>query len=143
MFLKKAVQLLKKKKGDIVVLNNCNWKKIWNKRFQKPLNDLENFNYLKKNNEKYLTEIGGTPKKLAHIKGQFAGLFKITPKGWSYILNFIKKDKVNIKKIDITTFFSLFLKKNRFIIKIVDYKGMWFEIDTVKDLKILNSRKII
>ena len=65
---KKSCSIIKKKEGDIVVLNNCNWKKIWNKRFQKPLNDLENFNYLKKNNEKYLTEIGGTPKKLAHIK---------------------------------------------------------------------------
>jgi len=141
VFKKEAIRLLKEKKGDIVVLNNCNWKKTWKRRFKKPLNDLEKFNYIKKNDEKYLTEIGGTPKNLNSIRGQFAGLFKITPRGWRHILNLIKKDKIDIKKIDMTTFFSFFLKKKKLIIKIVDYKGMWFEIDTVKDFKILNSTK--
>lgn len=143
LYNQNAIKLLKQAKGDIVILNNTNWKKTWKKRFKKPLNDLEKFNYTKKNDEKYLTEIGGTPKNLNSIKGQFAGLFKITPKGWRYILNLIKKDKIDIKKIDMTTFFSFFLKKKKLIIKIVDYKGMWFEIDTVKDFKILNSTKIL
>ena len=32
-------------------------------------------------------------------------------------------------------------KKYQRMIKIVDYKNMWFEIDTVDDFKILNSHK--
>ena len=35
--------MLAKTKGDIVILNNVNWKKIWKLRFKNPLDDLENF----------------------------------------------------------------------------------------------------
>ena len=39
-----------------------------------------------------------------------------------------------------TSFFSKFVRKNKNIIKIVDYKEMWFEIDTIKDYRLLNSK---
>ena len=42
-----AISLLAKAKGDIVILNNVNWKKIWKLRFKNPLDDLENFDYFK------------------------------------------------------------------------------------------------
>ena len=45
-------------------------------RFKNPLDDLETFNFSKKD-IKYLTDIGGKPKSISSIKGQFAGLFKI------------------------------------------------------------------
>ena len=41
-----------------------------------------------------------------------------------------------------TSFFSKFIKKNQFVVKIVDYKNMWFEVDTINDLNILNSKDI-
>jgi len=137
----KALDLLKKNKGKIVLVSNNNWKKVWKKRFKKPLSDLESFQYKKKNNIKYLSEIGAKPKKISSIKGQFAGLFKITPKGWKVMLEYIKKDNVNINNLDITSFFSAFVKKHSDFIQIADYNGMWFEVDTVKDFKILNSKK--
>ena len=77
---------------------------------------------------------------MSSIKGQFGGLIKITPHGWKRIQNFIKEDKINIKKLDMTSFFSKFTKKNKFVVKIVDYKNMWFEVDTINDLNILNSK---
>ena len=57
------------------------------------------------------------------------------------MLEYIKKDSVNINNLDITSFFSAFVKKHSDFIQIADYNGMWFEVDTVKDFKILNSKK--
>ena len=51
------------------------------------------------------------------------------------ILEFIKLHNTNIKKIDITSFFSKFIKKNKKIIKVVDYDKSWYEIDTLNDFK--------
>lgn len=130
-----AIKLLIKEKGDIVILNNINWKKIWKLRFKNPLNDLENFNYQKTKEGKYITKIGGKVSSLSSIKGQFAGLFKISPKGWKMISEFNKLHNVNVKKLDITSFFSQFIKKNKKIIKVVDYSNSWFEIDTINDFK--------
>ena len=48
IFKKSAIKLLKESKGEIVILNNSNWKKTWKLRFKKPLKDLESFDYSKK-----------------------------------------------------------------------------------------------
>ena len=37
------IKILKKMKGDICILSNNNWKKLWKKRFKNPLSDLESF----------------------------------------------------------------------------------------------------
>jgi choline kinase len=136
-----AIKLLMNENGDIVFLNNVNWKKIWKIRFKKPLNDLENFNFIKTNAGDFLTKIGGKVKKLSSINGQFAGLFKITPNGWKIILEFIKKNKIDITDLDITSFFSKFLKKYKKIIKVVHYNKTWFEIDSLSDFNKLNIYK--
>lgn len=142
IYKKSAIKLLKKTKGEIVILNNANWKKTWKLRFKKPLKDLESFDYSKDSRGYYLTKIGCDVKNLLEIKGQFAGLFKITPKGWKIIIDFIKKEKLNINYLDMTSFFSKFIKKHSRVIKVVHYNKLWFEIDTVQDFKLLNSNKI-
>ncbi len=133
---KEALKLLIQEKGDIIILNNVNWKKIWKLRFKNPLKDLENFDY----KGKYLTRIGGKVETMSSVKGQFAGLFKISPKGWKIISKFIQIEKIDINKIDITSFFSKFVKKNQKIVKVVNYNKMWFEVDTIKDHRLLNSK---
>ena len=41
LYKQNAIKLLKQAKGDIVILNNTNWRKTWKKRFKTPLSDLE------------------------------------------------------------------------------------------------------
>lgn len=142
IYEKEAIKLLIKERGDIVVLNNTNWKKIWKLRFKNPLDDLENFNYIKTIKGKYLTKIGGKPKSISFVKGQFAGLFKISPNGWKLISDFNKINKIDITKLDITSFFSKLLRKNKKIIKVVNYNKSWFEIDTLNDLEKYNIYKV-
>tara|TARA_B110000971_G_C19991764_1_gene492314 strand:- start:548 stop:1291 length:744 start_codon:yes stop_codon:yes gene_type:complete len=132
---KEAIKLLIKESGDIVILNNTNWKKIWKIRFKNPLDDLENFDYFSSTSGNFLTKIGGKAKSMSLIKGQFAGLFKVSPHGWKIISEFIKTNKIDINNLDITSFFSKLLKKNKKIIKVVNYNKSWFEIDTLRDYK--------
>ena len=57
------------------------------------------------------------------------------------ISNFRKINKLHINKLDITTFFSKFLEKNKNIIKVVNYDKSWFEIDTLDDFRKYNIYK--
>ena len=134
---KEALKLLIKEKGDIVILNNKNWKKTWKLRFKNPLKDLENFDF----KGKYLTKIGGKVNTMSSVKGQFAGLFKISPRGWKIISKFNKTYKIDINSLDITSFFSKFLEKNKKIIKVINYNKSWFEIDTLNDFRKYNIYK--
>ena len=59
------------------------------------------------------------------------------------ISEFNKLHNVNVKKLDITSFFSQFIKKNKKIIKVVDYSNSWFEIDTLNDFKNIKLIKIV
>ena len=139
IYNKKAIDILKSAKGDIVVLNNLNWKSVWKLRFKNPLNDLETFKIEKFKKKNYLIEIGKKPKNLSQIKGQFCGLFKITPKGWKKILKLISLLEIDYKNLDITSLLSLIIKKHKRLVTVEDYKDEWFEIDTLKDLKLLKK----
>ena len=130
---KNCIKALKKTKGNISILSNSGWKKLWRKRFNNPLKDLESFK-IKKN---YLYEIGDKVNKLKEIEGQFMGLFKIKPEGWNKILAHRKNYyNENTKKTDITNFFKSLIQeyKKSIYVKKVDYQ--WYEIDFYKDYSI-------
>lgn len=143
IFNKNAINLLKKSSGSIVILSNVNWKNNWNLRFSKPLNDLETFKYKIYKKKKYLAEIGSKTNKYKNIQGQFCGLLKIKPSGWNKIIKALWESKINIKKIDITTLLSIVIKKkeNKHLVRVVDYKDAWHEIDNLKDFNLLKMFK--
>lgn len=119
---------------DIAITSYNNWKSLWEKRFSNPLDDLETFKYNSKSN--YLYEIGKKPKNFNEINGQFMGLLKFSKKGWSkFKYAILKKNYCNQKKIDITTNLNNVIKHNQSLIKVVEYKGKFFEIDTKEDIK--------
>ena len=129
----KSIEVLKKMKGDICLLSNNNWKKIWKQRFTNPLSDLETFKV--KNNQ--LTSIGEKPLNTKDIQGQYMGLIKITPNGWKKMVKHIDiyyNNKIN--HLDITNFLSTFIKnkKNKVFVKKIN--SWWFEIDNQKDLMV-------
>ena len=132
-----AISILKNIKSDVSILYDPNWYKLWKKRFKNPLKDAETFNFDKKN---YLQVIGDKTHSLEKIKGQYMGLFKITPRGWKKIKKHLTKyHKTNLEKMDITAFLKSYIKKNNKV-KVAAYRYKWSEIDTPKDLKI--SQKI-
>ena len=134
---KEALEILKKnKKKGIVILSYKNWKQYWQKRFDKPLTDLETF---VANKQHKLQEIGNRTNSYKFIKGQYMGVFKIDPFSWIKIKkNLLKKIK-NLDKIDITALFQLILKKNICNIYVENYNKKWFEIDNIKDYKVFKK----
>lgn len=133
-----AIQKLirsKKRKG-IVILSYRDWKEYWKKRFINPLSDLETFIYNKQNQ---LIEIGNKTNSYNKIKGQYMGVFKIDPFSWNKIKQKLFKETKNLSKIDITALFQLIIKKKICNIYVEKYKKNWFEIDNIKDYKILRN----
>ncbi len=138
LYEKNAIEILKKTniKRGIVILSYKYWKKYWKERFKNPLSDLETF---KINSKNKLMEIGNRTNSYKNISGQYMGVFKINPYSWGQIKKHLFKNTKNLNKIDITSLFQLIIKKKIFDIYVREYKKKWFEIDNIKDYKVLKK----
>lgn len=116
--------------GDIVVANNTRWQSLWTERFQAPLNDAENF----ASHAGVLRNIGGHAAHVSEIGGQFMGLVKTTPKGWSDLSALMTVDPSLPRKGDTTQLLARALDAGK-LIHVVDCAGGWIEIDSESDLR--------
>ena len=135
-----AIISLKQVKADIAITYDKNWEKLWLKRFEKPLLDAETF---KLNENSSVTEIGNRPKSFQDIQGQFMGLLKFTPRGWS-IIQKLRKELIPTErdKIDITSALNRIINSNKTEIIGVKYEKSWGEVDTESDLSIYEDYKL-
>ena len=138
LYEKEAIKILKnsKIKKGIIILSFKHWKMYWKERFDNPLADLETF---KTNSKNKLIEIGNRTNNYNNIKGQYMGVFKIHPASWRKIKHCLFKNIKNLDKIDITALFQLILKDKVCDIHVREYKKKWFEIDNIKDYKVLKK----
>ncbi|WP_440681209.1 NTP transferase domain-containing protein [Candidatus Pelagibacter sp. HIMB1623] len=120
-------EILKPKKNILPV--NVNWLNNWKNRmsFSKVVNDAENL--ITKNNK--LIEIGSKIDKNNLPKYQFMGILKLKKDSFFRCYNFFKK--LNNKKIDMTSFLNLCIKKNIISLEVKKYKNYWYEVDTSSD----------
>ncbi len=123
-------------KNQISIPFTKDWRRIWNLRKKNIYNDAETFYKDKKN---HLLEIGNkiTKKNIRKIHGQFLGIIFLPRKKIKSVQNLYRKNQN--KKIQFTQFINQMIKAN-FLIKCINYKDFWYEIDDIKDLK--NFRKI-
>lgn len=122
--------------GDIVVPYNPDWLRLWKARFNDPLSDAETF---KTDKNSILKEIGKKTNDLKNIEGQYMGLLKITPSGWSRIENYLNEiTKDELDRFDITrTLQGLIETGTR--INTIPISEKWFEIDSKRDLELYPS----
>lgn len=117
---------------------NQSWLKIWLKRMNKRkiLKDAETL----KIDSNYVISLG---KKLVNKlpKFQFMGLIRINFKDFKKLSIFYKS--LNNKKIDMTNFLDLAIKKKIIKLNYFKTKKFWFEIDSTDDLKILKKSNIL
>ena len=143
IFKKEILKTLIASKDNFSVVVDKNWKKIWKKRMENPLDDAET---MKINNKGYIIELGLRPKNFSEIEGQYVGLIKISKKIINRIKNFyhkIKKMKIhynkrNYKNMFMTDFIQLVINE-LMPVKAVLIRGGWFEVDSVRDLEIINK----
>ena len=137
VYTPKAVKSLIECKSDIAITYYTKFLELWKNRFDNPLDDIETF---KKDESFNLTEIGGKAQSLEDIEGQYMGLLKFTPYGWSKIYDELQSNNLpkSISKIDMTTLLSHLLSRN-IKIKAIPYNEIFLEVDNPNDLELYES----
>ena len=60
-----------------------NWLALWERRFGDPLLDAETFRL---SSDGSLLEIGNKPRNVEEVEGQYMGLLRFSPEGWTEFL---------------------------------------------------------
>ncbi len=126
----KIVKSLLGSASDISLTYDKNFAELWRSRFSNPLSDLESFRI---GDDGFLKKIGGRASSLDEIQGQFMGLLKFTPSGFSRMREIISA--YDIRKLDCTSSLQILIESG---VKIegVGIEEMWGEIDNQNDLKL-------
>lgn len=125
-----AVVRLADSPGDIAITFDPNWSDLWSRRFADPLSDVETF---KLENERVI-EIGGKASSLDEIEGQFMGLLKFTPAGWSQIADCLESlPTETVDSMDMTSLLQHLIQSD-VQINATAIKDRWFEVDSESDL---------
>ena len=127
-----AVQSLMACSASLAVTYDPNWLGLWTQRFGDPLLDAETFRLT---SERTLAEIGNKPASVDEIQGQYMGLLRFTPQGWSEVVQIIiGLNPVQRDKIHMTGTLQKVIDAGRLAIAAVPYEGDWGEIDSADDL---------
>lgn len=124
--------------ADIAITFDPDWERLWRDRFGDPLLDAETF---RKAEDGTLLEIGNKPERTEDIEGQYMGLLRFTPAGWSEI-QAMRQSLTNEtrNKLDMTSALQAVLQRGNKKIQAVPYCGAWGEIDSADDLTVYLSR---
>ena len=135
-YKKSAIELLKSDNNKISITYDPKWLSLWNKRFERPIDDAETF---KIDGNFQLLEIGYKPKNLNEIQGQYMGLLKFEPTGWLEFKQMWNEiNKIN-KNISMTEMLQEIILKNNLKINCLSYLEEWGEVDLESDLRLYNK----
>tara|TARA_Y100001970_G_scaffold237991_1_gene298895 strand:- start:597 stop:1379 length:783 start_codon:yes stop_codon:yes gene_type:complete len=124
---------------EISVVIDKSWQKLWEIRMEDILSDVET---LKLDKDNFIIEIGGKPKRINEIEGQYIGLFMIPKKDAPYFFKFyeslisksLNSEEINeVRNIPMTSYLKLLIKNN-IKLNAVFIHNSWLEIDTSNDL---------
>lgn len=122
------VTSLAKSKEDITITYDTLWKNLWKLRFGDPLLDAETF----RQEDGYLQEIGGKPRSLDEIHGQYMGLLSFSEKGWETLRTVCANLGKKVACTDMTAFLRELLAQ-RIPVATVPVAGKWCESDSGED----------
>jgi choline kinase len=133
----KAVSQLAECDADIAVTYDINWRGLWESRFEDPLTDAETFRI---GPDGALTEIGNKAASLDEIEGQYMGLIRTTPRGWSEFSALLSTlSSAERDAMDMTRALQLILKNGKLQVVAVPFEGRWGEIDSAEDLALYDT----
>jgi choline kinase len=117
--------------GDITLTYDRDWLDLWQARFEDPLSDAETFQI---DDDGRLVEIGAPADSVEEIEGQFMGLLRFTPTGWSAVERIMDGlSESQCDRLDSTALLRRLIEQ-RFPITTVAINGGWGEIDSASDL---------
>jgi choline kinase len=131
-----AVKLLMESQAALAVTYDPNWRELWKQRFGDPLLDAETFRL---NPDQTLAEIGKKPKSVEEVQGQYMGLLRFMPPGWTEILRIrFGLPLTECDRMDMTGTLEKVIEAGRMPIGAIPYLGEWGEVDSVEDLAAYN-----
>lgn len=131
-----AVRRLMEAEGDIVLGYDPDWLSLWSRRFADPLADAETFRI---DDRRRIREIGGRTGNASDVQGQYTGLFRLTPLGWSQIETYLATCAPDSSaKLDMTGLFRRLIDAGAAVTG-VPIPGPWGEVDQQSDLPLYES----
>lgn len=138
VYSKEIVEKLKNTDAPFGIIVDKNWRELWGKRFDNPLEDAETL----KIKENRVIELGKKPKDYSEIEGQYIGLFKFSYDFLPKVLEFydgldrnLLYDGKDFANMYMTSFLQALIDKYQNAVAIEIFGG-WCEIDFKRDLEI-------
>ena len=125
-----AVRALLSATEPIALSFDPDWLALWSRRFAAPLSDAETF---ARDEAGLLTEIGERPNSVDEVGGQFMGLLRFTPTGWSLVADLLRNLGPAADRMDMTGMLRRGLACG-WRVQTVPVVGRWGEVDAVTDL---------
>jgi choline kinase len=132
IFSPQAVEVVLASEASITIVYDPNWLELWSRRFDDPLSDAETFRIAP---GEIVTEIGGRPRSLDEITGQYLGLFKLEPAGWRVMSAVLSEAHRRRVRLDMTAVLSRLISEGQEV-RGVPVSGPWYEFDSTRDIAI-------
>lgn len=131
-----AALALLERPGDIVVAYDADHRWLWKRRFGNWLKDSETF---KLGPGQVLTEIGGRPRDIEEVEGQFIGLMLLNPSGLNLLAHRFTAASPDVRRnIDFTSLLALLIGSGVRVDTAANLQP-WMEIDSTRDLRIASE----
>jgi len=131
--------------GDIVVVADLDWERLWAIRMENPLDDAESF---KLNDEGFIKELGKKPQSLKDVEGQYIGLIKVSArkvkafkKFYKSLNKFLFYDGKDFSNMYMTTFMQLLIDAKWNLVPAFIHND-WLEVDTAEELAIYEKLRL-
>lgn len=113
--------------ADVAIAQDPRWLEVWSQRFSDPLADAETFSV---DENGWVTEIGGRPRDLGQVQGQFVGLLLFSPRGWSVT----RELALRTRPRDTTGLLGALVATGAARVRSVPLRDAWWEFDHADDL---------
>lgn len=130
-------------KEEIAVSVDLNWRQYWSQRMDRPELDAETLRL----SSGRIVEIGSKPISLDEVQGQYMGLFKLSPKGWSifrehYLALYSEgiTSQTQRDEMSVTAFLQHLVSRN-VVVMSVPSRYPWVEVDSTTDLHLVETHE--
>ncbi len=124
------VQALLEQEGDIAITADRDWYRLWESRFENPLEDAETI----RSDGDRLVAIGGKTDDPGNIEAQYMGLLKFSEEGWATAYRLFRSLPAERQdKIDMTGLLAALLETGEKI-SVAFVQGGWCEVDNYSDV---------
>ncbi|QQX58749.1 phosphocholine cytidylyltransferase family protein [Pseudomonas chlororaphis] len=122
--------------APLSITYDLDWWDLWSARSDDPLSDAESF----RQQAGRLLGIGEKVTSREEIEGQYMGLLKFTPEGWSQVRALLSgMSDPQIDKLDMTSLLRALLQAGT-AITTVAIRGGWVEVDNQSDIALYEQR---